>query len=78
MKCDDKDTSKNSENINLTHREMEVLKLVIKGKSNREIAQFLVITHHTVKAHVSAILRKFGVKSRVEAVVLALSSKICD
>jgi len=62
--------------IQLTQREFDVLKLVVEGKSNRDIAKILVITHHTAKAHVSAILKKFGCKSRVEAAIYALRSEL--
>lgn len=56
----------------LTKREEEVLRYIISGKNNVEIAKILFISPHTAKAHVSAILNKFGVKTRVEAVVIAI------
>jgi LuxR family maltose regulon positive regulatory protein len=52
----------------LTPREMEVLRLLAQGASNQEIAETLFITVRTVKAHVSRILAKMGVKSRTRAV----------
>lgn len=56
----------------LSEREMEVLACVVRGLSNKEIAGLLGISHQTVKNHVTAILRKFGVEDRTQAVVYAL------
>jgi two-component system response regulator DegU len=56
----------------LSEREMEVLSSVVRGMSNKEIASLLGISHQTVKNHVTAILRKFGVEDRTQAVVFAL------
>lgn len=56
----------------LSDREMEVLTLVVEGKSNKEIASMLGISHQTVKNHITSILRKFGVEDRTQAVVYAL------
>jgi len=56
----------------LSEREMEVLVCVVRGMSNKEIASLLKISHQTVKNHVTAILRKFGVEDRTQAVVFAL------
>jgi DNA-binding NarL/FixJ family response regulator len=52
----------------LTKREIEILGLVVKEKSNREIAQTLFITENTVKAHMSSIFEKLHVKTRHEVV----------
>jgi len=56
----------------LSEREMEVLECVVKGLSNKEIANLLGISHQTVKNHVTSILRKFSVEDRTQAVVYAL------
>jgi two-component system, NarL family, response regulator len=56
----------------LTHRELEVLKLLAGGKSNSQIAEFCHITTRTVKAHISAIISKLNVTNRTEAVAKAI------
>ncbi|MEB3359617.1 MAG: response regulator transcription factor [Synechococcales bacterium] len=56
----------------LTEREMEVLKLLVKGKSNREISEALCIVEGTVKYHVRNILEKLGAGDRTQAVTIAL------
>lgn len=57
---------------NLSDCEMEVLKLMVEGQSNPEIAGVLYLSPNTVKTHVRSILNKFGVDNRVQAVVFAL------
>jgi len=56
----------------LTEREFQVLELMITGKSNNEIAKELVVSIHTVKAHVCSILSKMSVEDRVQAAVKAV------
>ena len=51
----------------LSDREREVLKLIASGATNREIAERLYLSPHTVKEHASALYRKLGVKNRAEA-----------
>lgn len=60
----------------LTPREMDVLKLIVKGLSNKEIAAALQITEGTVKGHVNIILTKLGVSDRTQAATTALQRGI--
>ena len=60
----------------LTEREIEVLRLVARGKTNEEIASELFISEATVKTHVSNILTKLDLRDRVQAVVFAYESSL--
>ena len=62
----------------LSPREREVLRLMAQGKSNRAIAEALVISASTADFHVSNILGKLGAASRTEAVAIALQNKLVD
>lgn len=64
--------------FDLTAREREVLKHMVAGRTNPEIAYQLTISNSTVKYHVSSILSKLGVSSRTEAVSLALQNNLVD
>ncbi len=58
----------------LTRREIEVLILVARGRSNKEIARELAIGQQTVKTYISTIFRKLGVQSRTQAALYALQN----
>ena len=62
----------------LTEREKEVLLLIIEGLNNSEIANRLFITPHTAKAHVSSILYKLDVDSRLRAAIKAVRENIVN
>jgi len=58
----------------LTTRELEVIRLVARGRSNHEIAQELVISEKTVKTHVSNILGKLNLEDRTQLAIHAIKS----
>jgi DNA-binding NarL/FixJ family response regulator len=62
----------------LTPRELEVLGLVQRGRSNREVAENLFISRGTVKRHIENIMAKLGVSDRTQAVVKALQLGILE
>ena len=62
----------------LTERELEVLRLIAQGKSNKDISEDLVLSEKTVKTHVSNILQKLHLSDRTQAAVFALRQKIVD
>jgi len=62
----------------LTRQETEILKKIIKGRNNPQISKDTNLSIHTVKAHISSILRKLEAKNRVNAVYIALKYKIID
>ncbi len=75
IKAGDTKNKKGSHNnsYELTDREMDILNYIAKGWSNKDIARELGIVDGTVKLHVRAVLKKLGVKSRVQAAILAVS-----
>lgn len=64
--------------VRVTARELEVLRLVARGRQNKEIARDLAVTERTVKFHLSALMRKLGVGNRVEAVSAAIRRGLID
>jgi len=55
--------------MELTSRELEVVALVARGLTNRDIAQALYLSHWTVKRHIARVLKKLGMATRVELAV---------
>jgi len=62
----------------LSERELEVLRLVAKGNSNKEIARQLYVTEDTIKLHVRSMLAKLQAADRTQAVVIALQRGLLD
>ncbi len=60
----------------LTEKETEILKLLIRGYDNREIAEALCVSIHTVKAHLTSVFRKLNVKNRTKAILFAMSNNM--
>ena len=67
-----------AERVGLTARELEVLRLVAKGETNRSIGRALYISEKTVSVHISRILAKLDARGRVEAAGLALRLGLLD
>ncbi len=70
------DNDNGRKDYDLTTREAQILKLMTEGYSNMEIAQMLVISINTTKAHVANILQKLEVDDRLQAALKALKNKI--
>lgn len=81
MRAQESERADNETNSNdliepLSQRELEVLRLMTRGRANKQIAAELFITEHTVKFHIRAILGKLGAANRTEAVTLSLQKGI--
>ena len=72
----DEEPARNHLTAELTGREMEILKMIAAGSSNKLIARELGISEATVKVHVKNLLKKLNFRSRVEAAVWAVSNHI--
>lgn len=71
-------SSRYSHPLGLTRREVDVLRLVAQGDSNRSIAQKLFISEKTVKNHLTSIFQKLGVDDRTQAALHAVKNKIIE
>ena len=67
--------SANFSELNLTQREQDIVDLLVRGKSNKEMADKLCLSGDTIKAHLQHVFRKVGVSSRLEAVVFLLTGR---
>lgn len=72
LRTNTEEVKRTSNNYGLTERELDVLELMVEGLSNPQIADQLVITKATAKAHVHSILQKLCVSSRTQATVTAM------
>jgi len=64
------------EKVSLTHRELQILKGMVAGHTDRKIGDYLHVSEHTVRSHVKSLYRKLRVSSKSQAVVKALQDKI--
>ena len=62
-----------AESLGVSHRELEVLALVVEGYKNKEIAKILKIEHQSVKNHLQHLFKKLDVKNNTQAYIVALS-----
>lgn len=70
------DKTETQDDFGLTEREKEILSLLAAGLSNKDIAEKLFLSLHTVKNHVKSIIQKLSVKDRTQAAILALKEKL--
>ncbi|MBO6086796.1 response regulator transcription factor [bacterium] len=61
-----------------TEREKEVINYIIKGYNNKKIGSKMFTTVHTVKAHMTSVMKKLGVSNRTEAACKILKEKLTD
>lgn len=66
----------NTERYNLTRRELEVVGLIVKGYSNRDIAKEFNLSEETVKRHLSNTFEKLGISTRLELAIMAIEKKL--
>ena len=65
--------SEKAKELNISHRELEVLALVVEGYKNKEIGQILKIQHQSVKNHLQHLFKKLDVKNSTQAYIIALN-----
>lgn len=70
--------SRTAEMSLLTERELEVLRHVVNGKTNREIAESLFVSENTIKSHLASVYSKLGVRRRTEAAMVAVSAGLLE
>jgi len=70
------DNPQKDNNSNLTAREKEILKLIATGLNNKDIAEKLCLSLHTVKNHVRSIIHKLAVSDRTQAAIIALKENL--
>lgn len=68
--------SEKAKELGVSHRELEVLALVVEGYRNKEIAQILRIQHQSVKNHLQHLFKKLSVRNGTQAYVIALNLKL--
>ena len=73
-----KNALENEEDVHISPREKQVLKLLAEGKSNKQIADEIFLSIETVKTHIKNIFQKLEVKSRMEAVIVGRRRKLID
>lgn len=71
-------TEKKKDEIRLTRREIDVIGFLVKGNTNKEMADAMFISEKTVKNHLTSIFRKLNVKDRTQAAIYALKNHIGD
>jgi DNA-binding NarL/FixJ family response regulator len=69
-------TTRKKDDLKLSKREKDVLLLLVRGLSNREMAKTMFISEKTIKNHLTSIFRKLGVKDRTQAAIYALKHEI--
>jgi DNA-binding NarL/FixJ family response regulator len=77
LKKDKKDFQEGAKE-QLTQRELEILKGIVEGRTDRSIAESLFISEHTVRSHIKNLYRKLGVSSKAQAVAKAMQKKIIN